>query len=174
MKTMKTKLLFILLFVSSMITAQDNLKTLTEGNYTINYPQDWIIESNKQSTAEFLLMADPKSAQKDQFNENINLTLEKLPKQKVELDYYIKVSIENIKSQVPSSKILLSETRRSENGTYQEVIWTGNFGELGLKFKQYIMVRGSTAYILTFTASIAEYIQYETTGDLILNSFKVN
>ena len=54
-------------------------------------------------------------------------------------------------------------------------IWTADFGSgVMLKFKQYILISDGTAYILTFTSTVAEFDEYVNQATDILDTFKIN
>ncbi|MFC0604000.1 PsbP-related protein [Winogradskyella pulchriflava] len=173
---MKIKITTLLLcFVSTALFAQKDWKTLEKDNYAINYPEDWISSDQKpQPTMQFLLLSDEKSQEKDQFRENINLTIEDLRGQTLSTEEYVKISLDQITSQIPNSKIISNDAIKIDGFEARVVIWSADFGNgMILKFKQILLINSGNAYVLTFSSTASEYDQYIEIGDKILNSFKL-
>ncbi len=175
-KNMKTKLTTLLvLFISTQLFAQDELKTLEQDNYSISYPEEWISSDQKpQPTIQFMLLSDESSQKKDKFRENINLNTEDLGEQTVTLEEYSKISINQIKTQIPGVKIVATETIKLDGNDATELIWQADFGNgMELKFKQLFIISNAKAYILTFSSTTTEFDEYSEIADTILQSFKL-
>ena len=155
---MKYNLLTLILFTVCHISfAQDDWNTLKKDNYEISYPNSWESSEQKpQPTIQFLLLSDISSQQKDSFRENINMSIENLGSQNPSLIEYTKVSLDQVKAQVPTAKII-SNNSTNVNGTdMSDILWTATFGTIELKFRQFLCIKKSTAYIITFTATASD------------------
>lgn len=172
MKTKLTLLLSILLV--TLATAQDKWKTLEKDNYIISYPKNWVSSDQKpQPTIEFVLLSEEASQKKDQFRENINLNTENLSGKKLSLKEYIKLALDQVKTQIPSAKTISKKNIELNGKEAKKIIWSADLGGgIVLKFKQLFLINNETAYILTYTASMAEYDIYDKVSDKIFNSFK--
>ncbi|MCA0133026.1 DcrB/PsbP domain-containing protein [Winogradskyella alexanderae] len=173
---MKTKVMTCLLLLASLaITAQENWKTLKKDAFAISYPDNW--ESSDQLSQpgmQFLLLSDESTMDGDKFREYINLTTESLNGQELTVEEYAKISLDQIMTQLPDSKIESNNATQLDGLATKEVVWSADFGNGNLlKFKQSILLFNGKAYILTFSSSTAEYDDYVKIADLIFQSFKL-
>ncbi len=166
---------FVLLLASLTLFAQDDWNTLEQDEYAINYPTDWEYSDQKpQPTIQFMLLSDESSVTEDQFRENINLTSEALGGRDIDAKAYTKISVDMIKGQLPSAKIVSNTAIKLDGRDAQAVVWSADFGNgMVLKFKQILTVYNDKGYVLTFSSTEAEYDKYIEVGDKILNSFKL-
>jgi hypothetical protein len=68
-------------------------ETLTENNYSINYPDNWEINKSGQMGAKFILFS-PLSSEEDQFKENVNFLVQDLTGHNLNLDQYVEIKEE--------------------------------------------------------------------------------
>ncbi|WP_460218000.1 PsbP-related protein [Psychroserpens sp. MEBiC05023] len=162
----------VLAFLVTVGYAQDK-KTIEKDGYSVTYPDTWESSDQKpQPNVQFLLMSDISSQNKDMFRENINMSTELLNGQYPTLAEYSKASLDMIKTQIPSSKIISNNTISVNGVDAIDLIWSASFGAIELKFRQYVLLKNDTAYIITYSASTTEYDDYSTIATSILNSFK--
>ena len=66
----------LLVFVSVSITAQTNTnwKTITQSNYSVQYPSNWELDQSGKMGAIFFMLA-PVESPADNFKENVNLMI---------------------------------------------------------------------------------------------------
>jgi hypothetical protein len=171
---MKIKLV-ILLFVSLTIHAQDNWSTLEKDNYSINYPEGWSVSDQKsQPSVQFLLTTEESTLIEDKFRESINMVKESLQGQIFTPESYAKLSLEQIKLQIPNAKVISNEPADVGNAKAREVVWSNDFGNgMVLKFKQVFLLKDNTAYVLTYSSTEQEYSDYLEVADKIIYSFKL-
>lgn len=178
---MKTiKLIGILVLFTNLIacsqTAENKTKTLdgwksiTEDNYSIDYPDDWELNKSGQMGTSFILFS-PLSSEQDQFKENVNLLIQDLTGHNLDLDKYVEISEGQIKTMITDGEIIESKMITAETLNYQKVIYTGKQGIYNLKFEQYYWVIGDKAFVLTLTCEENQFNNYQVTGEKILNSF---
>jgi hypothetical protein len=171
---MKNNLIILfVLFNSTMLFAQNDWQTLEKDNFAISYPKDWVSSDQKpQPTIAILLLSDEESQKTDQFRENINLNLEDLKGQTLSLDEYAKISIDQIKNQIPNAEILSNGTTKINGWEAKSVVWHADFGNnMTLKFKQVFLLNNGIAYVLTYSSTKTEYDDYFEVADKIINSF---
>ncbi|RNC85135.1 MAG: hypothetical protein ED556_11255 [Winogradskyella sp.] len=171
---MKTRILFlIVLFMSITLSAQE-MKTFTKNNYTIDYPATWASSEQKvQPSVQFIILSDESTQAKDKFRENLNLSKESLRGQKISTSEYAKISLDQVKAQIPNANIISNEPVTINGIEGEQIIWSADFGNsMVLKFNQFIFTRGDSGYALTFSSTVSEYDDYVKAADAMMKSFK--
>lgn len=174
MKYIKSVIISLLFFVMVLpISAQsDEWTSLSDDNYTIEYPENWLLDQSGQLGALFFLFSGLES-EEDQFNENINLMIQDLSGLDIDLDKFVKISEAQIETMITDGKIIKSERIKKRKEEYQKAVYTGSQGIYKLKFEQYYWVIKDRAYILTLTCEEDEFEKYQAIGEKILDSFKI-
>jgi hypothetical protein len=108
----------------------------------------------------------------DGFRENVNLLIQNLAGLNINLDKFVEISQEQIKTMITNGKLLESRRLNANGKTFHKIIYTGEQGILKFKFMQYYWVEHERAYILTFTSEAGQFDLYRDTGEKILNSFR--
>ncbi|MDG5492814.1 PsbP-related protein [Psychroserpens sp. SPM9] len=163
----------LLVFISTFAFAQDDWKTLEKDNFSLIYPSHWEYSEKKpQPSVKFLLFAEVESQKKDFFRENINLNSESLKGQNMSLSEYTKISIDNIKAELPTANFISNTSIKVNGIDVSDIVWSNKFGKVDLKFRQFLMVYKGEAYVITYTATASEFDDYGTIANTILNSFK--
>jgi hypothetical protein len=183
--TMKRVTLFVLtsLFLTSFaisqttksgteIVTQNNWKTLEESNYSIQYPNSWELNKSGQMGTSFMLLTQLSSVQ-DKFRENVNLIIQDLTGQNIDLNKYVEISEDQIKSMEAAGNLTESKRLNSNGKNFQKVIYTLSQGGYNLNIEQYYWVEKGKAYVLTLTCETSEFAKYKEIGEKILNSFKL-
>ncbi|MFT4805631.1 MAG: hypothetical protein ACI9YE_002853 [Psychroserpens sp.] len=168
------KLIGILfLIVNLSVFAQTNdWNTLNEKNYSIEYPSDWELNKSGQMGTRFILFSQLTS-KNDQFKENVNLIVQDLTGHNIDLNQYVEISENQIKTMITDGNIISSERVKKDEKEFQRVIYTGKQGIYDLQFEQYYWVENSNAYVLTLTCEITVFTDFKNTGEKILNSFEI-
>jgi len=123
-----------------------------------------------QMTPTFFLFS-PLSTTQDKFKENVNLVIQDLRNQNMDMDKFVRISEEQIKTMITDGEILESK-RMNQNGIdFHRVVFTGRQGLFNLKYEQYYFIEKEKAYILTLTCEAAEFEKYRETGEKIMSSF---
>jgi len=169
------KLIGILfLFVNLSVFGQTNdWNTLNEKKYSIEYPSDWELNKSGQMGTKFILFSKLTS-NNDQFKENVNLIVQDLTGYNIDLNQYVEISENQIKTMITDGNIISSERVKKDEKEFQRVIYTGKQGIYDLKFEQYYWVENNNAYVLTLTCEITAYTDFKNTGEKILNSFEIS
>jgi hypothetical protein len=151
----------------------DGWKSISENIYSIDYPDNWELNKSGQMGTSFMLFS-PLSSEQDQFKENVNLLIQDLTGHILDLDKYVEISEDQIKTMITDGEIIESKRITAKTLNYQKVIYTGKQGIYHLKFEQYYWVIGDKAFILTLTCEESQFDNYQGTGEKILNSFNLN
>jgi hypothetical protein len=153
------------------LTLNEEWKTLHESNYSVDYPSTWELNQTKGMGTSFILFARGEAEGK--FRENVNLMIQDLTGMGIDLNKYVEVSEQQIRTMLANAKIIGSKRIKTAAGEYHEIMYAGDQGAYHLQWKQYYWVQGEKAYVLTYTATQATYDQYFPTADKVLNSFKI-
>ena len=111
---------------------------------------------------------------KKEFKENVNLIVQDLTGYNIDLNQYVEISENQIKTMITDGNIISSERVKKDEKEFQRVIYTGKQGIYDLKFEQYYWVENNNAYVLTLTCEITAYTDFKNTGEKILNSFEIS
>jgi hypothetical protein len=164
---MKQRLLLLLFFVSTILSAQKLEKAIEETLYSINYPSSWKVDNTGRNNAEFFLFAAPIN---ENMGSNINLLIQNLDGMNLDLNKFTEISEKQINT---NGKIISSELKVIDNQEFQELTFEANMNGKDMKFYQQYFVKNSKAFIITFTALISQYDKLEKEALTIINTFKV-
>lgn len=170
---MKKYLYFISLVLSLNSFGQNketSWKTINDNTYSIQYPDNWELNTDKSMGTSFILFTEQTSSE-DKFRENINLSIQNLEGYNLNLDAYVAISEEQISKMVTNGIIIESKRLNTNNTEFQKIIFTGKQGLFQLKFVQYYFVKDEKAYVLTFTCEEIQYEKYNIIVEQILESF---
>lgn len=161
----------LVVFVEGYCQADnDAWAILDQPDFGISYPKSWTPDQTGKMGTAFVLFSEQINSD---FRNNVNLIVQNLNGLGYDLDKYVTLSEEQIKTMIGNSQIIESKRIKSATDEFQEVIFTGEQGILHLKWRQRYWVKGEKAFVLTFTASQATYDQYKQVGGKILESFKL-
>tara|TARA_B110000238_G_C16028283_1_gene396247 strand:- start:56 stop:439 length:384 start_codon:yes stop_codon:yes gene_type:complete len=113
------------------------------------------------------------TSKNDQFKENVNLIVQDLTGHNIDLNQYVEISENQIKTMITDGNIISSERVKKDEKEFQRVIYTGKQGIYDLQFVQYYWVENNNAYVLTLTCEITVFTDFKNTGEKILNSFEI-
>jgi hypothetical protein len=150
----------------------DGWETLSEANFSMQYPSTWELNQNGQMGASFVLLS-PLENNEDIFRENVNLIIQDLTGQSIDLDKYSEISEGQVKTMITNSTLIESKRIKNENNEYHKLIYTGDQGILRLEFEQYFWIENSKAYVLTLTCEQNKYSDFKDLGEKILNTFSI-
>jgi hypothetical protein len=158
--------------VAQVIDAK-NWKTLQATGFSIQYPDSFDLDKSGELGTSFILFSR-QTNDIDLFKENINLIIQNLEGQGIDLNKYVKISEDQIKTMVTDGKLLeskrLADKYRNE---YQRVIYTGKQDEYMLKWLQYYWVENKQAYVLTLTCEAQLFERYLPVGEAIMKTFQL-
>jgi hypothetical protein len=173
---MKLKLALLFCFYASCLCAQtgstNSLVKYEKGNYKIEYPSSWKLDTSKKMNTE-LYVYSPKENANDRFDENINLIIQDLKGQAMDLDKFAKASLDQMKSMSKDVTINSSGKVVSGKKEYFKIIFGTISGAYKLKIEQYYFVSNGKAYVLTYSAEFDKFEKFKHAGEGILNSFSL-
>ena len=173
MKNIKLIGIFILLISISACGQTKKWSNFKKVNFSINYPIEWELNESGQMGSEFILFS-PLSSKNDNFKENVNLVIQDLSAYNLDLNKYVEISENQIKTMITEGNIITSDRKNKNGKEFHKVIYTGKQGIYVLKYEQYFWVENNKAYILTLTCKESEFSDYKNIGEEILNSFELN
>ncbi|MBC6719480.1 hypothetical protein [Treponema sp. Marseille-Q4130] len=124
-------------------------------NYSITIPSLWLAQRTDSATV-FILYSPIE--ENDTFQENVNLTVEKLPSK-----YSIKAGREVLKKLYANFKLI------EEGDDYQ--IFSGELNGIALQQMQFVSISGTEAYVLTFSSTPEDFDRYADTFKAIYSTF---
>lgn len=170
----KIKLITAFTFLIGIpVSAQEvRWETLDGKGYTVQYPSDWQLDKSGQMGTSFILFS-ALASDTDQFKENVNLLIQDLTGYDLDLNKYVEISENQIRTMVTDGNLILSKRMKKEGKEFQKTIYTGSQGIFKLKFEQYYWVIGNKAYVLTLTCELSQFDAYKETGERILENFRL-
>ena len=128
-----------------------------QDGFSITGPQGWEKKTGEMGTE--VMYLSPQEGAGDQFRENLNVVVEKLPSA-MSLDGYLRAALPNVKKMLTDYD-LLEQARTSINGVKAErMVFTHRMGAMEIKALQYYLVKDKRAYIVTCTANPDTYNRY--------------
>jgi len=152
---------------------QEGWSLLNEKDYSIQYPDNWNLNTSGMMESSFVLFSKTSSST-DLFRENVNLLIQNLAGQQIDLDEYVEISESQVKAMVTNGNLIESVRLIKDGMEYHKMIYTGDQGQYNLKFEQFLWITNDQAYVLTLTCEKTEFDNYQEIGEAILNSFKIN
>ena len=150
----------------------EGFKEYSTDVFWMNYPEDWELEAKEEDGLKFSIFT-PLDGETDMFRENMNMTTEALPNSSITLSYYIESAMEMIEQSIPELKVLENKTVKGKYGDYQKVVYSGNYGGMNLHWKQFVQIKGSTAYVTSFTALSETFDKFDAISEKTMSSFIV-
>ena len=121
-----------------------NWKILKQDEYTIQYPENFELDTSGQMGIKFALLSEQASPN-DLFRENINLMTEDLKGQKVSLNDYA-IEAENIiKKWITNANMIENKIVKKDNLEFLRLIYTGTMGQFDLKYEQRVIFKKGKA-----------------------------
>jgi len=178
---MKNTILASLLFTLSAVTqaqnqvnenanVKDKWEKYSTEFYSIDIKSSWEKADSKEFGTEFIFLIDGISDELN-FRENINLLIQNLGEKNIDLDGYVSISEDQIKTMLTNAKII--ESSRIKGDTYEshKIIFTGDQGVYKLKFEQRYIIYMNKAYVLTFTSQETNFNRFLSEAEIALSSF---
>ena len=154
-------------------TTDGDITTYSTDKFSIQYPNDWILNAEKKLGMEFILLA-PSLGEDDKFNENLTLAIEDLSGYEVELEDYVSIALSQINKVVIDGKVIYNQPKTKNGLPFYHTICSGTQGNTDFKYDQYYWIIDEKAYIMTFTCPVITFDQYQALGEMIMDSFTVN
>ncbi|WP_254173191.1 CHAT domain-containing protein [Planktothrix pseudagardhii] len=143
----------------------------SEQGIELKYPKSWQLKKDPVlgEVARFVV---PVEGSSDGFQENVRITIEPLPSSMVSLEDYSQDIVQRISQFLTNDPISAIKTQVAGLEADQVVYY--NKDNLKLKTKQIWMVKNNQAYIITYTADIEQFEQFEQQVEKMMRSLKIN
>ncbi len=163
----------IIVLLFQLITPKENLLNYENPSYgiKIKYPQNWERQNiNNPITGEVVAFLSPKQTDADKLQEKLTISVENFPGT---LDEFSNSSIKDIKNHMENAKIVNTSSTTLAHKPAAEVVFTGKDGENSLKNLQVFTLKADKAYVITYTAEIANYDEFIQTAYSMIKSFEI-
>ncbi len=145
-------------------------KVFSTSEYSISYPETWEFDNSGGDGSAFFIIAG-RDEPEDAFRENISLTVKDLSGFCNDLAVFTDMTLSQTKKEVKNAVFSEVIKLTGSDGETESVVFSGDYGDLRLQWKQYYKIAGSQAYILTFSAQKHKYTDYLKVADKVFNSF---
>jgi hypothetical protein len=140
--------------------------------YSIDVLSSWEKNNSDQFGTEFIFFLA--TTNKDlTFRENINLLIQNLEGKNIDLNEYVSISEEQIKTMLTNAKITESIRIKGNLHESHKIIFSGDQGIYKLKFEQRYIVVKNKAYVLTYTSQESDFDNSLKDVETSLNSFTI-
>ena len=172
---MKFKFLITLLlvgfqFVNSQSKEKNNLNEINRNGYQIFYNSNLRLDESGKNATEFYLFTQKESSE-DNFAENVNLMIQNLETLNIDLNKFVEISENQIKTY---GKLIESKRSKINQNECHIFIYEGLMNDFELKFLQYDFVKNNKAYILTYTSKKTDFEKFYIQMEKVMKSFKIN
>lgn len=164
-----------ILLMVSLLLSLTSFQTNTENNhyekdnYQVDYPTDWELNTSGLMGSKFYLFS-PLDEPGDDFRENIGLIIQDLQGQKISMEEYVELSLNQLPQMLSELVIEKDEAVSKDCHSLQYTFQQGNFH---LRILQYVWLQEGSAYILTFTSEVDQFEKHLPTAQSILDSFEI-
>lgn len=151
---------------------QNTWRSLIESDYSIEYPPTWELQMPGLMGTSFILFS-PVVSEDDQFRENVNMMVQDVSGLDIDLDAYVDISVEQIKTLITEGTIVENERISNGKTPFHKIVFTGKQGLYDLKFEQHYWVVDNKAYVVTLTCEESQFALFQDVGNRILASFRL-
>jgi eukaryotic-like serine/threonine-protein kinase len=144
--------------------------TNTAQGFSIRYPQGWEKREGALGTA--VLLLSPREGTSDEFQENVNVLVQKVP-DKMSLEEYSKLSIEQAPKLITGFRLLDQGSTTLGESPAHRIHYRGEQGAFHLEWEQVWSVLEGQAFIITYTAERDRYQMYRPTAEAMIASFRL-
>lgn len=150
---------------------QDGYAEINSSEYWLTYPSSWRREGAGEDGTKFTIYAP--IDEEALFEDNLSLGTEALPSSTLTPKEYLASAKTMIGNVIENMVISVEEDVPNKYAACRKIEYTGNIQGIDAKWKQYVYIKNSTAYILTFTCmNTPESIkEHDAASNKILNSF---
>ena len=132
----------------------------------MSYPKSWTARENIMGTTVFVAKLNPQG-----FSTNVNVVVQTVPKGTT-LKAISDAVTQQLSSAITDFKLLSKQNSTLGGQPALALSYTGRQGKYALTWDQRVVIRGTTNYIVTFTAETAVYKRERAPLPSILESFK--
>lgn len=161
------KKLLPFLFISALIFFSCSKSKSGE---VLTFPAGWEIKHDYMGCK--IMGLSPIENEYDNFRENGNLVIEKLP-QSVSAEEYNRLSLNAMKGLLTNFEVISSSPAVINEYTCSKMIYTHTMGQMNIKVLSIFIVDGNDGYVLTFSASPESFDKFLPEFNNIADSFNI-
>jgi hypothetical protein len=152
-------------------TPKSDWKTFAKDSISIQYPPNWEL-NDKGIMGTMAFLFSPMDSTTDFFRENVNLLVQDLGHLNIDLNKYIEVTENQIKTMVTNGQLIESKRLKKDAMEFHKIIYSGDQGIYKLKYKQYYFIQNEKAYVLTLSTLMDSFDKFKDVGEKIMDTFK--
>ena len=137
-------------------------------DFSIRFPDDWEVVEEFMGTRVF--GRSPQSGADDQFQENVNVVVEKVGS--VTLEEYDKISMANVARIVTDYRLIDSGPTTLGGEPGRRMVMSHRMGQYSIMASCHFAVKDGRAYVVTCTALEDTYDQFAPKFDDIVKTFR--
>ena len=150
---------------------QKDWKIFETDNYSIKYPHSWALDQSGYLGTSFLIISKQTSI-RDLYQENVSLVEKQLSDSEIDLKLYLQQDVKALRDSIPYIEISMDSLNENSKQNFHQLIYETQEGINKIAIEKYYFLKGSIAYILTFSCKSREQKRYMPIGEGILNSFE--
>ncbi|MGJ8591825.1 MAG: hypothetical protein ACSHXF_04720 [Aquaticitalea sp.] len=165
--------IFLILFLIPLIvlSQESKIKKYDHPAYSIEYPENWILDESGQEGSSFIIY--PKMKSEKDFVENINLVEQNLGQNELTIEQ-LKSLIENqVSNMLNNPKIIVSEIINKNGFTYHYIRTTGETNGMNFQTKIYTYPVKNNLFTLTLVSKAEDYENIRVISSKIMDSFSI-
>lgn len=145
------------------------LESYQSSGFMIWFPKDWTHQENVY-WAQVMFFAP--QATGDQFRENVSVVTEQLPAPMTVSDYYTAVKTQ-LTQLISGYQEITNEDIDLNGVAAKKLVYKGSQSNYALQRTQVIVIKDTTAYVISYTATADTYSDFVKEVDTIIASFTV-
>jgi hypothetical protein len=150
-------------------------KTIEKKYFTIQYPQNWIVDSTQETgtNLSILLPVAQNDTTGNGFITNLEIIWQDFSGVNMDINKYAGICEDLIKGPFINGKIVESKRQVQNNNELHKIIYSSTENNISLTSEQHIFIKAKIAFRITFTTQEKKYEKEKITGEAILGSFKL-
>ena len=162
-------ILALVLIVSGCSSKQAERYNNSKDDFSIKFPKEW--ENKEGFMGTDVISLSPRENAADQFRENVNVVVEKIP-DGMSLNDYFDTNLPKLSKVIRDFQQVETGNTIINDNVAEWLIYTGSIGTINLKSKQYYIVHDNKGYVITCSATPGTYDNFKNVFDEIVQSFQ--
>jgi len=152
-------------------TKSETWKTLELREFSVTYPQSWVIDTSGNSGMDFLILS-PFNYEDDSFNDFVNLAIMPMYGSGKNLDTYIADVVRDIPFFYTKAIITKNNKEKKSGKDCYVLTYAGMLNTFPTAIHQYIWFENEKSYTLTYTAEQGSFEKWFKNAERIMDSLK--
>jgi len=148
---------------------EPNRYTNKDKGFSITFPADWERKEGQMGT--IVLALSPQEGPADQFRENVNVTIEDLPKT-LSSDEYVEACLGTLRKVLTDLQEHENSAMNVADAPAKRLIFSHRMDAVKVKAMQCVLVKGTRGYVITCSAAPDQFDTYRPKFDEIVQSFR--